>query len=201
MNHSEKPRLIIVAGPNGSGKTTITEKLLMHEWMDGCVYINPDFIARDDFGDWNSKEAVLKAADKAQVIRNQCIRENKSVAFETVFSSAEKLEFVKLAKDAGYFIRLFFICTNDPTINAQRVAQRVMQNGHDVPISKIISRYYKSIENCVEAISLVDRLYFYDNSQTDQDPELLFRVNDQKLAKVYIEQVPDWAQSILSILR
>lgn len=129
MTNTERPRLIIVAGPNGSGKTTITEKLLMHEWMQGCVYINPDIIARDEFGDWNSKEAVLKAADKALSIRNQCLNENKSVAFETVFSSAEKLEFVKRAKDAGYFIRLFFICTNDPSINAQRVAQRVMQNG------------------------------------------------------------------------
>lgn len=201
MTNTERPRLIIVAGPNGSGKTTITEKLLMHEWMQGCVYINPDIIARDEFGDWNSKEAVLKAADKALSIRNQCLNENKSVAFETVFSSAEKLEFVKRAKDAGYFIRLFFICTNDPSINAQRVAQRVMQNGHDVPISKIISRYYKSIENCVDAIPLVDRLYFYDNSETDKDPELLFRINDAKLAKEYKDNIPEWAKSILSIFK
>lgn len=47
----QKPKLIIVAGPNGSGKTTITEKLLMHEWMDGCVYINPDVIAQKEFGE------------------------------------------------------------------------------------------------------------------------------------------------------
>lgn len=41
-----KSRLIVVAGPNEAGKTTITEKLLRHEWMDGCTYINPDIIAQ-----------------------------------------------------------------------------------------------------------------------------------------------------------
>jgi predicted ABC-type ATPase len=41
-----KPVLIVVAGPNGSGKTTITERLLTHSWTDNATYINPDIIAR-----------------------------------------------------------------------------------------------------------------------------------------------------------
>jgi len=49
-----KPNLIVVAGPNRAGKTTITEKLLRHKWMEGCVYINPDVIAQEKFGGWNS---------------------------------------------------------------------------------------------------------------------------------------------------
>ncbi len=194
-DQQQKPRLIIVAGPNGAGKTTITEKLLRHEWMTGCEYINPDLIARNKFGDWNSPEAVVKAADAAKNIREKCLNSRTDMAFETVFSSDEKLEFVQRSKSAGFFIRLFFVCTNDPSINAQRVAQRVMGGGHDVPIPKIISRYYRAITNCIQAVPLTDRIYFYDNSETDADPRLLFRVSDGKIAKIYSEPTP-WSKGI-----
>ncbi|MGE0083268.1 MAG: zeta toxin family protein [Desulfococcaceae bacterium] len=196
----EKPRLIIVAGPNGAGKTTITEKLLRHEWMQGCEYINPDLIAQNLFGDWNSPEAVIKAANTAKNIRENCLNSLTSMAFETVFSSDEKTEFVQKAKASGFFIRLFFVCTNDPSINAQRVAQRVMGGGHDVPIPKIISRYYRAIANCVHVLSLIDRMYFYDNSETNADPQLLFRVSDGKITKIYKEISP-WAKCITEAIQ
>ena len=56
-----KPVLIVIAGPNGSGKTTITTQILHHEWMENAIYINPDQIANDKFGDWNSHEAIATA--------------------------------------------------------------------------------------------------------------------------------------------
>lgn len=201
MPVEKKPRLITVAGPNGSGKTTITEKLLRHEWMEGCTYINPDFIAQEEFGDWNSPEAIIKAANRAKDLRESCLASMTSMAYETVFSTREKLEFARRAKAAGFFIRLFFICTNEPSINAQRVAQRIMEGGHDVPIPKIISRYYRSIANCIQAAFWVDRVYFYDNSETDADPRLLFRVNDGKIAKIYTDPVPPWAKNIMDYIQ
>lgn len=200
MTSIRKPRLIVVAGPNGAGKTTITEKLLRHEWMGGCVYINPDVIAQQEFGDWNSSESMLKALIRAKEMREDCISSMTSMAFETVFSTPEKVEFVQRAKSVGFFVRLFFICTNDPSINAQRVALRVMEGGHDVPIPKIISRYYRSIANCVKVVPWIDRAYFYDNSETDADPVLMFRVSDGKLAKIYGELAP-WAKNIADSLR
>ena len=64
MGTSEhKPELIIIAGPNGSGKTSVTQKFLHHEWAEGTIYINPDQVAKDIFGDWNDSSAVLKAAN------------------------------------------------------------------------------------------------------------------------------------------
>lgn len=42
-----KPVLIVIAGPNGSGKTSITGKILHHEWMEDSVYINPDIVAQE----------------------------------------------------------------------------------------------------------------------------------------------------------
>jgi len=113
------------------------------------VYINPDFIARDIFGDWNSREMVLKAAQYAEIQREKCLENHNSLIFETVLSAPDKIDFIQRAKQQDYFIRLFFIGTDNPQINALRIAQRVMHGGHDVPIQKIISRYYKSIANCI----------------------------------------------------
>lgn len=192
-----KPELIIIAGPNGSGKTSITQKFLHHEWAEGTTYINPDQIAKDTFGDWNDKEAVLKAANYSSHLREKCLAEKRSFVFETVFSAQDKIDFVIRAKQAGFFIRIFFISTSNPAINASRIAKRVMEGGHDVPITKIISRYNKSIQNCKTVSSIVDRLYVYDNSIDDADALPLFRLSDGAVAKQYAEDIPEWAKMLL----
>ena len=190
-----KPKLIIIAGPNGTGKTSVTDKILEHEWIEGCLYVNPDNIARDKFGDWNSPEAVIKAANYAAELREQCLVKCESLCFETVLSSPDKIAFIRKAKNAGYFIRLFFVGTDSPEINSARIARRVMEGGHDVPISKIISRYSKSIANCCVALKIVDRGYVYDNSIDFKDPQLLFRCSDGRIEKEYSE-INLWAKGI-----
>lgn len=79
-----KPTLCVVAGPNGSGKTTTTIQLLNNEWAADSLCINPDNIAQETFGDWNSLEAVLKAAEEATRLRYECLeqgRANKAITF------------------------------------------------------------------------------------------------------------------------
>ena len=34
-DNMHRPELIIIAGPNGSGKTSVTQKFLHHEWAEG----------------------------------------------------------------------------------------------------------------------------------------------------------------------
>jgi predicted ABC-type ATPase len=72
-----------------------------------------------------------------------------------------------------------------------------MEGGHDVPITKIISRYQKSILNCKYLARKVDRTYLYDNSIDRADASLLLRFSDSKIAKRYIEIMPEWAKQII----
>ena len=192
---SLRPKLIVIAGPNGAGKTTLTERALAHEWLEGCEYINPDEIAQSAYGDWNDQQAILNAAREATRRRVSCLQQRRSLAFETVFSTTEKLEYIRHAISVGFFIRLFFVGTDTPEINAKRVATRVMQGGHDVPIPKIISRHDKSIANLARAIPWVHRTYVYDNSIDGQMPKLLFRTVNGALQKTY-DTSHQWAEMV-----
>ena len=197
MLSNRRPTLCVVAGPNGSGKTTTTIQLLSNEWANDSLYINPDNIAQEIFGDWNSPEAVMKAAQLATQQRYECLEKHTDFVFETVLSSDEKLEFLQKAHKEGFFIRLFFVCTSDPEINVNRITKRYLNGGHEVPISKVISRYYKSLTNAMLAIPFVDRAYIYDNSIDNELPKLLFRTSQGKIVKQYTESIPEWAQTLI----
>lgn len=192
-----KPVLIVIAGPNGSGKTSVTSKILHHEWMEDSVYINPDIVAQERFGDWNSADAIKKAVVYCEEWREKCLVERKSLIFETVLSALDKIDYIKRAKKAGFFVRLFFVCTESPTINASRIAHRVMKGGHDVPIPKIISRYQKSVLNCKYIVTKVDRTYLYDNSIENAEAQILLRFTDGLIAKRYVDVLPEWAKQIV----
>lgn len=197
---AERPRLLVVAGPNGSGKTSVTEQGLRHEWFRDCLYINPDNLARDRFGDWNAPASILQAAQLADKMREDALAAGASLAFETVLSTEAKLNYLRRAKDAGYFIRLFFVGTESPAINAASITRRFIQGGHEVPITKIVSRFGRSMTNSVTAARLADRAYFYDNTPEDQPVRLIFRCKDGQPEKTY-GTLPMWAEPIWQVLR
>jgi predicted ABC-type ATPase len=146
-----KPVLVVVAGPNGSGKTEITKILrLNYGWTDGLVEVNPDNIAQQEFGDWNDAAAIMKAARRADEIREQCLAQRRGLLFETVLSIPETVDYIRHAKEAGYFVRLIFVATESPETNIVRVAWRVDQDGHTVPTGKIRSRYERSLKQAIE---------------------------------------------------
>lgn len=205
--NAQRPRLIVVAGPNGSGKTSITFQLreLRHKWMAGCMYINPDDIAEHELGGWNDQTSVLRAAVLATERRETCLREGRDFAFETVFSTQEKLDFLRRAHRRGFFIRLFFVGTVSPAINAKRVATRYLQGGHAVPIEKIVARYTRSMANAVRAATFVDRAYFYDNSEdvlpgVEPDWTPLFRTAEGRLVPKYPRPSQSWAADLYDAL-
>ena len=87
-------------------------------------------------------------------------------------------------------------CTSLPVMPFS--PQTIMAAYHSkLRMSQIISRYYKSIENCKTISVIVDRLYVYDNSVENQDAKPLFRLINGYIGKIYTTNIPEWAQYIL----
>ncbi len=183
MTTAKKPRLIVIAGPDGSGKTSITEAMMRQQWMQDCEYINIENIARNHFGDWNSPDALTQANDWAKKHLENCLEDERDLVVETELSSNDHVEFVLRAMQLGYFVRLFFIATQSPNVNAARIAQRMMEGGHETPISQIIAHYPKSIANAAMLVRAVDRAYVYDNSVDNVPPALCFRASEGRVTK------------------
>jgi len=131
------------------------------------------------------------AADIADFIRYSLIDQEQSFTFETVMSHRSKIDFLKYAKSKKYRIYLYFSATKDPLININRVNNRVLQNGHPVEESKIINRYYRSIQLLKETIKLTDRAYIWDNS--GNSAKLFAEISKGKELTILDEKnTPNW---------
>ena len=81
-------------------------------------------------------------------------------------SSEDKIDVLKASRAKGFKNYLYYIATDDPAINVQRVHNRVKTGGHPVPEEKIRQRYDRSLDLLLKAIKLADRAFIFDNSGT-----------------------------------
>lgn len=123
-------------------------------------------------------------------IRHKLLEQKIDFTFETVMSSADKVDFLHRAKAAGFRVYLYYVATEDPEINISRVRYRVKMHGHDVPEDKIVERYFRSLDLLVNAIRLSDRAYIFDNSS--QDRIWLAEVTDGAELEFKTDLVPHW---------
>lgn len=160
-------RIIVFAGPNGSGKTSTIERRLTKGDFS-YVYICSDSIVKSCFSFYNinSKESYLPVFEFCNLLWYASVKQKLNIAMETVFSSDNgKIAFLEHAKKEGYIIELYFITTCSPDINVKRVKARAEKGGHNVPNEKIISRYGKSMSNLPELLSIADVSFVVDNSK------------------------------------
>lgn len=131
----------------------------------------------------------------ADFIRKQLLKNRKSFTFESVMSSYDKVELLKLAQENGYRTYLYFVATSDPIINISRVKNRVLFGGHDVPKDKIVSRYYKALEHLKDAVRYSHRAYIFDNSAHRRT--FIAEITDAKKIEIKTQSIPAWFHKYL----
>jgi predicted ABC-type ATPase len=100
----------------------------------------------------------------ADFIRHKLIESKKSFSFETVFSHPSKLELIEFAHQNNYKVYLYFIGTETPIINLERVKDRVKKGGHFVDGDRIEKRYFLTMDLLIDMLKEVDETYLWDNS-------------------------------------
>ena len=129
------------------------------------------------------------AATVADFLRHQLLAAGISFTFESVMSHRSKLDFLRLAASKGYRTYLYYIATETPAVNVDRVSNRVSKGGHGVSTEKIVSRYAKSLALLVETMQAVDRAYLFDNSGSGI---WWFAEYEPKKLTIIGEELPEW---------
>ena len=176
VENMKLPEIIVFAGPNGSGKTTVTRMAKIIE-----PYINADDIKRTNYC------TDLEAAQLAERMRENAVAQKKSFTFETVLSTERNLKLLQKAKMQGYFIRCIYVLTADVNINILRVESRKAMGGHGVPEEKIRSRYKKALTLIPELVEVCDVMHIYDNSS------LPFRIFKKRKTEYFYWENEYWS--------
>jgi len=189
---SDTPELWVLAGANGSGKSTFFQWRLKRL---GLPFINADEIARG-YGIPVTDSVSWQAAREAATQRDSLIREGRSFCTETVFSHPSKLEMLKEARQAGFLVTLIYCHLEMPDLNVARVDFRVKRGGHPVPLEKIRQRYERTSALMAEAVRVVDRAWLFDNSSYERPFRTAARIEGGIAVELYPEAFP-WVRMLL----
>ena len=100
----------------------------------------------------------------ASFIRHLLVEQHKSFSFETVMSHPSKVDEIKQMVQLGYQPYLYFVCIDKPEVNISRISNRVSHGGHDVPDTKVLERYARTLELLTSLLPYCYRAYLFDNS-------------------------------------
>ena len=160
------PRMYIISGCNGSGKTTASYTLLP-ELLDCSEFVNSDEFAKS-LAPFHPETAYITASRYMLKKLRYLFTRREDFCIETTLATRSLIKMVRMAQDQGYFVTVVYLWLRDPEIAIKRVAARVEAGGHDVAPDVIRRRYYTGLEYFFDLYSPVcDKWMLVDNSETD----------------------------------
>ena len=157
------PRVAIVAGINGAGKTTASQRTLRDHLKIPC-FVNADAIARGLNGFDPESEAAKAGRIMLEHMRELAER-RVDFSFETTLAGRAYASWLASLRATGYEVYLYYFWLRSPELAITRVAQRVQAGGHFVPDDTIRQRYGRSVRNFFTLFRpIADVWEVYDNS-------------------------------------
>lgn len=158
------PRLYIISGCNGAGKTTASYSLLP-EMLNCTQFVNSDEFAKG-LSPFNPEKASIQASRYMLMKIRYLLKRHQDFAVETTLATRTLLKTVRMAQEAGYTVTLMYFWLKSPELAVERVHARVEAGGHNIPEETIRRRYQVGIDYFFHYYAPVcERWILADNSQ------------------------------------
>jgi len=202
-----RPFIVVLAGVNGAGKSSVLSALLLNEGLD---WYNPDSYAADLVRELGVSlgEANGRAWQHGKSLLERAIATGSNFAFETTLGGNTIARLLRAASTT-HDVLMLYCGLASPELHIARVAQRVAHQGHPIAEEKIRERWNTSRSNLVRLLPVLARLQVFDNSQSVApgqdvpDPALVLEAEGGRvvfpdvLSPVALAAVPGWARPIL----
>ena len=158
------PRLYIISGCNGAGKTTASYTMLP-EMLECSEFVNSDEFAKG-LSPFQPEKASIQASRYMRTKVRYLLKRQKDFGIETTLATRTLLKTIRLAQSAGYTVTLLYFWLNSPELAIERVAARVEAGGHNIPEETIRRRYRVGIDYFFHDYApICERWILADNSQ------------------------------------
>lgn len=158
------PKLYIISGCNGSGKTTASYSLLP-EMLDCTQFVNSDEFAKS-LSPFDPSAASVTASRFMLMKVKYLLNRQDDFCVETTLATRSLMKLIENAKELGYEVTILYFWLNSPDLAIRRVRDRVATGGHNIPVDVIKRRYYRGLEYLFrDYMPVCDRWILADNSK------------------------------------
>lgn len=158
------PKLYIISGCNGSGKTTASYTLLP-DLLNCREFVNSDEFAKS-FSPFDPGAASVTASRYMLMKINYLLERKADFAIETTLATRSLLQIVRQAQQLDYETTVLYFWLSSPELAIERVRDRVVSGGHNIPDAVIRRRYVMGLQYLFDVyIPVIDRWILADNSK------------------------------------